>query len=544
MATVQLTRESHKNPEKFRISIDDASAILGDEKKWPRAAGAPVKTLSRVAIVGAGFGGIAAAMRFRKDLKEEDFVIFEKHKEFGGTWWANTYPGCASDIPAVWYSFSDELNKNWSELQPPQYEMEEYILRVVQKHRLAEKARCSTAIEKFVWDGARAEWVLHGVDLNTGRALEHRAQIVALARGGLVMPNHVKVSGLDRFQGAYMHLALFDHTVDFEGKNVVVIGNGCSGNQLVPALLQEYQPASLVQIVRSKHYVMPPLPSALHRLYQLLSFSRLGLMIVRLLIVFGAELRFPMYAGDGFFARLVRRAATRQSLRYMNKYCPDEYKPHLIPDYKIGCKRIIFDKYYMPSLRDPRLRIQGGDISHVDEHAVVMQDGTRIPADIIVACTGYDIVKNHLLADIIGKNGVNVREMWDEEGGVTAYETILVKHCPNMFHLAGPNSATGHASVVMAIENGCSYIMKVCKPILNGKYAAVEPQPQAYDRWFQVVQQSLSKAVFGTKFGGCVSWYAKDGVNFTAYPWSQAVYWWRMNHPKWNELMFTRKKQA
>ena len=112
-----------------------------------------------------------------------------------------------------------------------------------------------------------------------------------------------------------------------------------------------------------------------------------------------------------------------------------------------------------------------------------------------------------------------------------------------MFLVAGPNSATGHASVVMAIENCCSYIMKVTQPILAGKYASVEVLPKAYDNWFVTVQKKLSTAVFGTKFGGCVSWYTEEGVNLTAYPWSQIVYWWRMNHPKWNELVYEKPKQ-
>lgn len=543
MATLQLTKESHKDPAKFRITYEDANRVLGEKKTWARADGPALKTLSKVAIIGGGFGGIAAAMRFKKQMKEEDFVIFEKHDQFGGTWWANTYPGCASDIPALWYSFYDELNKNWSELQPPQYEMEEYILQVVKKYKLEEKARCKSAIEKFVWDDENSEWVLHGVNLENGQAIEHRSKIVALARGGLVMPNQFRAKGLENFKGVYMHSALFNHDVSFKGKKVVVIGNGCSGNQLVPALVKDYEPESVVQIVRSKHYIMPPLPSALHKLYQLLLFSRIGLVIVRLLIVFGAELRYPMYAGDGFFARLIRRACTRASLRYMNKYCPDEYKQYIIPDYKIGCKRIIFDKYYMPILRDSRLRIQGGDISHIEEHGVVMKDGTKVPADIIVACTGYDIKENALSAKIIGRNGKDVGELWDEEGGISAYETTMIKGCPNMFLVAGPNSATGHASVVMALENCCSYIMKVTQPILAGKYASVEVLPKAYDNWFVTVQKKLSTAVFGTKFGGCVSWYTEEGVNLTAYPWSQIVYWWRMNHPKWNELVYEKPKQ-
>ena len=72
-----------------------------------------------------------------------------------------------------------------------------------------------------------------------------------------------------------MHSALWDHSVDFRGKKVVVIGNGCSANQTVPALLNDpqYNVGSLTQISRSKHYIMRPLPKLIYTLYRLFSFN-------------------------------------------------------------------------------------------------------------------------------------------------------------------------------------------------------------------------------------------------------------------------------
>lgn len=119
MSTVTLSKVSHKNPAPFRVKYKDAQAVLGPNHKVVINPKLPIiESESKVAIIGAGFGGIASALRCVNQLKETDFVIFEKHDNFGGTWYANTYPGCASDIPALWYSFSGELNSNWSEVQP------------------------------------------------------------------------------------------------------------------------------------------------------------------------------------------------------------------------------------------------------------------------------------------------------------------------------------------------------------------------------------------------------------------------------------------
>ena len=60
----------------------------------------------RIGIIGAGFAGMATALRLLRE-GEKDFVIFERAAEIGGTWRDNTYPGCACDVKSALYSLSD-----------------------------------------------------------------------------------------------------------------------------------------------------------------------------------------------------------------------------------------------------------------------------------------------------------------------------------------------------------------------------------------------------------------------------------------------------
>ncbi|KAI5964607.1 uncharacterized protein KGF55_001676 [Candida pseudojiufengensis] len=541
MSSVTLTKESHKNPTKFRIKYDDCKDVLGPEEKAKNHINdsLPIQhSSSKVSIIGAGFAGIGSAIKTIKDLKVDDITIFEKHDNFGGTWYANTYPGCASDIPALWYSYSFELTSNWSRIQPPQYEMEEYILRVTSKYNLKEKAKFQTFIDKCIFNNKTGIWTLYGHNIKTGQKFEHTSQILLGCSGGLVNPSQLKVEGIENFKGKYMHSAIWDHSVDFKNKDVVVVGNGCSANQVVPALLNDpqYNVKSIFQIARSKHYIMPPVPKILFYLYRLLSFNYFTLWLVRFLVIFIAELRVPLYKGNGILSRIVRWINTKVSVNYMKKNSPKKYHDIIIPDYKIGCKRLIFDYKYVPALNDPRIDVTNRNIQKVVENGIILDNGEFIKADIIVACTGYDIFKSFKLP-VSTTDGYSMNEFWDKEGP-SAYRTIMVKNIPNFFLIGGPNSATGHSSVVMAIENGIDYYLKVAKPIIEGKDKSVVVKTEAYDNWFKTIQEELRKSVFGTAFGGCISWYASQGVNPTAYAWSQIHYWYVTHFPNYKDLIY------
>ncbi|KAK6198785.1 uncharacterized protein RJT21DRAFT_122419 [Scheffersomyces amazonensis] len=536
MSVVTLTQESHKNPDPFRVKYEDANLVLGPKPKIPINDELPViETSSKVAIIGAGFGGMTVAHSCLTKLNIDDFVMFDKHDNFGGTWYVNTYPGCACDIPALWYSFSFELNNNWSRIQPPQFEMEEYILKVAEKYNLQKYAKFKTAVTRLEYNDEAANWTMYIRDLTNGQLIKHTAEIVTSCQGSLVNPIHYNAKGLEDFQGVYMHSAVYNHDVSLEGKNIAVIGNGCSANQLVPNILSNYKPKSVTQIFKSKHYIMPPVPRALQWLYRFLSFSFLGLTLVRLLTIAIAEARFPLYKGNGIFSNIVRRINTRSSRNYIQKQAPKKYHDLLTPDFKIGCKRMIYDYQYVPSLHDERVTITDDAVDHITKDSIVFKNGKEKKVDIIIACTGYDVNKSYQNYEIIGRKEKDVGKIWANDGG-SAYQTVLLRDAPNLFFIAGPNSATGHSSVVMAIENGCTYFEKLIKPVLAGKYKSVCVKTEKYKQWYVDTQNELHNSVFGTAFGGCVSWYGDGHVNSSTYPYSQIRFWWEMTHPRYKDI--------
>ena len=76
-------------------------------------------------IVGAGFSGIGSAIALdRAGL--HDYLILEAGDGAGGTWFWNTYPGVAVDIPSFSYQFSFEQSRKWSRTYAPGNELRAY----------------------------------------------------------------------------------------------------------------------------------------------------------------------------------------------------------------------------------------------------------------------------------------------------------------------------------------------------------------------------------------------------------------------------------
>ncbi|MBO0776289.1 MAG: DUF4873 domain-containing protein, partial [Actinobacteria bacterium] len=111
----------------------------------------------RIAIIGAGFGGLGAGIRLR-ETGRDDFAILERASSVGGTWRDNTYPGCACDVPSHLYSFSFALNPEWSRSFSRQPEIWNYLEEITDRYRVREHIHFGTEVAGARWDAAQARW--------------------------------------------------------------------------------------------------------------------------------------------------------------------------------------------------------------------------------------------------------------------------------------------------------------------------------------------------------------------------------------------------
>ena len=219
---------------------------------------APMETLSRaslptdvdvgVVIVGGGFSGLAMAVALERS-GHEDFLILERAREVGGSWRENTYPGCACDVPSHLYSFSFALNPDWSSSFSPQPEIQSYLRRVAEDHRLLPHMRFGCELEQAAWDEERRRWRL---ETSSGTV---SARVLITAAGPLSDPAIPDIPGLQDFKGTVFHSATWDHAHDLRGERVAVIGTGASAIQFVPQIQPQMGTLHLFQ--RTPPWIMP-----------------------------------------------------------------------------------------------------------------------------------------------------------------------------------------------------------------------------------------------------------------------------------------------
>ncbi|KAF5613349.1 ACB 4-hydroxyacetophenone monooxygenase [Fusarium sp. NRRL 25303] len=455
---------------------------------------------SQFACIGAGFSGIALGATLKRWYGITDVRFFERHSDLGGTWYANKYPGAACDVPSVLYSYSFEPNPNWSRVLPSQEELWNYQKHVADKYDLPSKMTFGVEVQRCQWIEEKKRWVLEVRDCKTGNVFHHECRFLFAGSGILVTPREIDIPGSENFKGSIFHTSQWRSDVDVSGKNVVVIGNGCTAAQIVPSIVDKTK--HLTQIVRAKHWMLPPI-DGVYTDYMKSIFRYLPgtMMIQRLLIFLFAEIELkavPMTTSAAKF-RQKRRAYAE---KFMRDTAPAKYHDLLIPDFEIGCKRRIYDSGYLASLHSKNLTLTNERALKIVENGVETDSGF-LEADVIVLANGFSTNTFLEGVEVVGRDET-LAQHWESFGGAEAYNCSAMSGFPNFFMLLGPNATTGHTSAIMAIENSVNFALRILKPVLSSPNGVVELDRDAEERYVNRIQDDLSKTVWNSGCQSCI----------------------------------------
>jgi len=477
-----------------------------------------------IAIIGAGFSGIGAAVQLIK-AGIHSFTIFERAGEIGGTWRDNTYPGCACDVPSHVYSFSFEQNPNWTRRYATSWEIQEYLLGVVDKHQLREHMKLNTEIVEARFDEASGTWTLTTDDDDT-----FTARVVIAGVGGLVDPSYPSIEGLAGFEGDMIHTARWNHDVDLAKKRVAVIGTGASAVQVVPSIASMVSTLKVFQ--RTPGWVVPKADRLYpKRLRRFLARFPFFLRISRFMKYWLSELRGPIVFLD---SAILSKIGTHISMWNLRQQVRDPaLREKLTPDFQFGCKRVLVSDDYWAAFEQENVELVSNPITAIERQGIRTSDGTLHEADAIVLATGFKLGLVSAPFPVIGRGGRALDDAWKR--GAVAYKGMTVAGFPNWFIMMGPNTGPGHTSVLVYTEAQISHALQAIKKIMAENLKCMDVRQEVQDRYNDGIQKRMKRMVWS----GCESWYlSEDGTNHSLYPGFAAEYVLRTRelHPRDYEI--------
>ncbi|EQA99773.1 hypothetical protein L288_18995 [Sphingobium quisquiliarum P25] len=501
----------------------------------------------KVLVVGAGMMGINAAVKLQQ--AGFDFTVLEALDQVGGNWLTNTYPGAAVDTPSRVYSYSFEPNASWTQYYPRGPEFLSYLDRVTDKYNLRGRIRFGTWVEGAEWDEAHRIWTVKAV--RNGRPETHECNVLIMAVGPNNNPNYPKVKNLDVFKGPVVHSAAWDHSVELQGKKVVLVGTGCSGVQVATAIADKV--GELVIIQRQPEHIIPnpqahaPVDQleihAMEEIPFIVNWKRLQALESAMSDMHGMIMKDEEYAAKTGGFGPINDGMRMMCEGYLKSHFPD--KPEMVelltPNFPVFAKRPILDCGFYDTLKKPNVSIVRGELAEADENAVILSDGTRIECDVLLLSTGYNLHFGRQF-DIRGTGGKTLKDAFDPHP--FSYEGMLITGFPNFVFMGAPYSylVANHAVVS---EQQVHYIIELLQWMVDEHLSSFDVTPEATQAFIEDVDANLQKTAW-VQCGSAHGYYRDKGADgqkkvILAIPRHNSRIWHDLRSPRAEDFKVTRK---
>ena len=467
-------------------------------------------------VIGAGFAGLYQLLCLR-DRLGLSVKVLEAGEGVGGTWYWNRYPGarCDSESHAYWYTFSQELMREWewTERYPGQPEIMRYLNHVADRFDLKRDIRFNTRVAAAHYDEAANLW---RVRTEAGETIT--AKFLVTAVGCLSTANVPSIPGLDQFKGDWHHTGQWPHEgVDFTGKRVGMIGTGSTGIQAAPVIAGTA--AHLTVFQRTANYSVParnaPLtPEFKREIKETAAEIRTATRASANGHPFAIEDRLTLETPEAEREAIYEAAWQRGGLQFravfhdmmmsveanapaasfikrkIRSIVNDPATAAILADidHPYAAKRPPIDTDYFETFNRPNVSLVDVKATPIVE---ITPSGIRTgtgeyPLDIIVFATGFDAMTGPMLRmDIRGRDGIALKDVW--EAGPRNYLGLQVTGFPNLFTMTGPGSPSVLCNMPVAIEQHAEWIADCIAHLRAEGIERIEARPEAMDQWVEQV---------------------------------------------------------
>ncbi|MFN7010808.1 MAG: NAD(P)/FAD-dependent oxidoreductase [Allorhizobium sp.] len=404
LLTTMTELKGHEEPKGFRRPMGaehghDRHRKTWKEKRETEAAELGYTTQPYVVIIGGGQGGIALGARLRQ--LGVPTIIIEKNERPGDSWRKRYKSLCLHD--PVWYDHLPYIPfpENWPVFTPKDKvgDWLEMYTRVMELNYWG-----STTAKSAHYDEATGEWTV--VVDRAGQEVVLKPKQLVLATGMSGKANVPKFEGQDVFKGEQQHSSQHPGPDAYAGKKVVVIGSNNSAHDICAALWEAGADVTMLQ--RSSTHIVKSdslMEIGLGDLYSERAVQG-GMTTRKADLIFASlpyrimhEFQIPIYnkirEQDAEFYKALEKAG------FMLDFGDDD--SGLFMKYLRRGSGYYIDVGACDLVIDGSIKLKSGvDVSHLTENAVVLKDGTELPADLVVYATGYGSM-NGWAADLISR---------------------------------------------------------------------------------------------------------------------------------------------
>lgn len=467
--------------------------------------------------VGAGFGGIQAAVHLVKQ-GIEDFLMVDRASDFGGVWYWNRYPGIACDIESyIYLPMLEDTGYVPSEKYARGPEVFRYARDLAAKFDLARRTLFRTEITELRWDEGAARWIV-----STNRGDRIRARFVNLATGPLQRLRLPGIPGIESFKGHSFHTSRWDYAYtggDASGgleklrdKTVGIIGTGATGVQAIPHLgayakhLYVFQRTPAPVPVRNHQPTDQAWAKSLTPGWQRQRMDNFNIIVcggqqdddlvadgwTKILHDVGIETDFMKDGADRRQSadfRFMEDLRARIDVVVDNKVTADLLKPY----YNAGCKRPCFHDEYLETFNRPNVTLvdtNGKGIDRITEIGAVVGD-REYQLDCLIFATGFDFNQSDLAFrngfEIYGRGGESLTEQ--RKRGIATLHGFTSRGFPNLVIQANAQGAVT-PNLTHGLGHGGEHFAYMVKYSENHNIRTFEPGREAQQAWVDRVNSS------------------------------------------------------
>jgi len=468
----------------------------------------------RVIVIGAGAAGLVAAAHLRR--LGLPFTVIERNGDVGGTWLVNDYPDARVDIASHHYQLALTRNYPWRHWFATQPELLDYLRGIADDFDLRGHIRFNTELTDARWNEATTEWDVTLVEPD-GTESKVSANVVISAAGLFNAPNMLDIPGVDGFEGRIFHTTQWPHDYDYGGRRVGIIGVGCTGAQLMPAIARKAAQVSVFQ--RSPHWVSrmdnyrDPIPDD----FQWLMDNVPHYWNWHCFNVF-----YMLYADDGAIQQIdpewqrgggrVNRTndLLRDNIRsnVLAEFADDPaFAEKLLPDWPPFAKRLVVDNGWFDALKQPHVDLVTDAIERNTPNGIVTRDRVERQLDVIVVAGGFKAERYLWPVAYTGRNGITLEQAWAKDGA-RAYVGVTMPDFPNMFIIYGPNMQARSGGLFAWIELWVRYALDGVVQMIEGGHRTMECRREVFDAYNARLDTAQDECIWGMP--GAQSYYINE----------------------------------